>query len=229
MNISYTMEEMKIMNDYQIDWERTLENINQKLRGYAHKKDLSPILYLSERQTQNLLKNSPLDVERLYTIAVFLDCSIEDLLVFRNDIFISDTPDEVCGRMQKVCENSGEVQQLFESNVEKRNQEPIRNLQEFFHYLPLMDQRVLKDICNRVIGNLTYQDSVYFKRKISYLYFTIPDGPAKSYADRYCNQVLRAKGYVSQEIEATREEREAYAKAFWDYVSWWKEDKQGSI
>lgn len=120
------------MNRYKIDWERTLENINQKLKSYAHKKDLSQILFLSERQTQNLLKQSPLDVERLYTIAVFLDCSIEDLLVFRDDKFIPKAALEEDGRGGKVCGNAEEVQELYDVNAEIRGNERIRNLREFF-------------------------------------------------------------------------------------------------
>ena len=180
--------------NHTVNWEKTCLNIKNRLSSLTHMKNMAPIMCLSERQIQHKLSGQHLSVEELYIFASFLKCSIEELLIFEDDEFI--IPERYPATTQSLLEYSSptEIAEHINFNAQKKSNYDIQNLKEFFLYLPLMNSDILNDVAFRCYGNLSYHNNDYFYIQMQCLYRSIPDTPAKQFADSYKNDVLRKKG-----------------------------------
>ena len=180
--------------NHSVDWSKTCTNISNRLSGLAWEKDIAPIVHLSERQVQNKLKGKTLSVEELSLFASLFGCSIDDLLVFEHDRFTEPERHPITKRDKMDLSTIVEIGDTIDFHARHARSCEIQNLAEFLLYLPLMPNEVLQDVCFRCIGNLTSFDKCYFTKKINYVYSSLPDMPAKDYADSYRDNVLRVKG-----------------------------------
>ena len=180
--------------NHSVDWNKTSINISNRLSGLAWEKDVAPIINLSERQVQHKLTGKELSVEELALFASLLGCSMDDLLVFKHDQFIEPERRTVTKREKMDLATIVEIGDTIDFHAHHARSCEIQNLTEFLLYLPLMSNKVLQDVCFRCVGNLTSFDKYYFIKQMNYLYLSLPDTPAKDYADSYRNNVLRVKG-----------------------------------
>ena len=192
--------------NHSVDWSKTCINISNRLSGLAWEKDIAPIVHLSERQVQNKLKGKALSVEELALFASLFGCTIDDLLVFEHDRFVESERLPVTKREKLDLSTIVEISNTIDFHARHTRDCEIQNLAEFLLYLPLMPQIVLQDICFRCIGNLTSFNKYYFIKQMNYLYTSLPDIPAKHYADSYRDNVLRVKG--NGELQYTPDEYE---------------------
>lgn len=181
-------------NQITVDWEKTSINIKNRLSGVVRSKTFSEIFHLSEEAIYAKLRGNKLEIDELYVFATFLNCSIEDLIVFTDESFIEPFIQKVSTRENVEYSSAEEVSHTIDIFSDWFKQCDIRNLQEFFLYLPLMNTQALQDVTFRCFGNLTVKDRFYFLNKINYLYNSIDESPAKKYADQYRDEVLRVKG-----------------------------------
>ncbi len=183
-----------MINKFTVDWEKTTTNIKNKLHGSVRIKTFSKALYLSEEAVYAKLRGGKLTIEELHIFATYLGCSIEDLLVFTDDKFVEQELEIIPARTDEEFPSAEEVSDTISlfSNVYEKYE--IRNLQEFFLYLPLMEINNVKDVAFRLCDNLHVELRHYLFEKLNYLYKSIPETPAKKYADQYRNEVLRTKG-----------------------------------
>ena len=180
--------------NHSVDWHKTCLNISNRLSGLTWKKDVAPILNLSIRQVQHKLTGKELNIEELCLFASLFGCTIDDLLVFNHDVFVE--PEQIETSKQESLQLSTiiEINNTIDSNTNYARECEIQNLSEFFLYLPLISNDVLKDVCFRLVGNLSSFNRYYLLKQMNYLYHTIPNIPAKNYADSYRDNVLRVKG-----------------------------------
>lgn len=191
---------------HSVDWIKTCINISNRLSGLAWEKDIAPIVHLSERQVQNKLKGKALSVEELTLFSSLFGCSIDDLLVFEHDRFVEPERLPVTKREKLDLSTIVEISNTIDFHARHTRGCEIQNLAEFLLYLPLMPQQVLQDVCFRCVGNLTSFNKYYFIKQMNYLYCSLPDTPAKHFADSYRDNVLRVKGngelqYIPDEYE----------------------------
>ena len=180
--------------NFSIDWKKTCINISNRLSGLVWEKDIAPVINLSERQVQHKLTGKPLSVEELYLFSSLFCCSIDDLLVFDQDVFVEPERCAVTKREQMSLSTIMEISNVIDFNANYARECEIQNLAEFILYLPLMPEMVLKDVFFRCSSNLTSFDRRYFIKQMNYLYKTIPTSPAKDFANSYRDNVLRVKG-----------------------------------
>lgn len=180
--------------NHSVDWNKTCINISNRLSGLAWEKDVAPIINLSERQIQHKLTGKTLSIEELALFASLLDCSIDDLLVFKHDVFVEPERRTVKKREKMDLSSIVDISDTIDFHARHTRGCEIQNLAEFLLYLPLMPQEALQDICFRCMGNLSSFDRHYFIKQMNHLYNSLPDIPAKDYADSYRNKVLRVKG-----------------------------------
>lgn len=179
---------------YSVDWEKTGANISNRLSALAWKKDVAPIVDLSESRTQHKLKGERLSIEELCLFATFFGCSIEDLLVFEQDKFVEPVCYTATKRERKELATPEEISEVIDFNARHARRCEIQNLAEFFLYLPLIPREALQDVGFRCIGNLSPFDRHYFIKQMNHLYKRLPDNAAKEFADSYRDNVLRVKG-----------------------------------
>ena len=182
-----------IVNHY-VNWEKTCANISNRLSGLAWEKDFAETLYLNARSLQHRLNGHPLPIEELYAFASLFGCSIEDLIVFEHEDFVEPERFDAPKRTPMELSTVLEIGNMIDNNARHDRSCEIKNLYEFLLYLPLMPQETLHDVVFRCDGNLSSFNRYYLADQMNYLYKTIPDGPAKSYADSYRDNVLRVKG-----------------------------------
>lgn len=156
--------------NHSVDWSKTCTNISNRLSGLAWEKDIAPIVHLSERQVQHKLKGNVLSVDELSLFASLFGCSIDDLLVFEHDRFVEPERLPVTKREKMDLSTIVEIGDTIDFHARHTRGCEIRNLAEFFLYLPLMPQNVLQDVGFRCIGNLTSFDKYYFIKQMNYLY-----------------------------------------------------------
>lgn len=200
--------------NHKVDWNKTCINISNRLSGLAWAKDVAPIFHLGIREAQHKLTGQELSVEELSLFASLFGCSIEDLIVFEHDNFVIPERREVTKRQKMELSTIVEISDTIDFNAHHSRNCEIQNLSEFLLYLPLMSKEVLQDVCFRCIGNLTSFDRYYFIKQMNYLYRTLPDIPAKDYADSYRDNVLRVKG--DGELQYTPDE---YAESCYEIAS----------
>ena len=180
--------------NHSIDWVKTCINITNRLSGLAWEKDVAPMFNLSARQVQNKLNGKALRVEELYLFASLFGCSIEDLLVFSHDTFVEPERLPVTKRESMDLCTAVKICDTIDLNASRTRKCAIQNLSEFLLYLPLFPIPVLQDVVYRCSGNLSSFDRQYFMKQMNHLYKSLPDIPAKEYADAYRDNVLRVKG-----------------------------------
>ena len=184
--------------NFAVDWEKTTTNIKNRLSGIVRTKTFSEIFQLSEEAVYAKLRGNKLEIDELYTFVMFLNCTIDDLLVFSGEDFVEPPIQKISTRDCAEYSSASEVSDAISAFTNWYKDCEIRNLQEFFLYLPLMDISALHDVCFRCYENLTINDRFYFLNKVNYLYHSIDETPAKKYADQYRNEVLRVKGDAKQ-------------------------------
>ena len=180
--------------NHSVDWDKTCLNISNRLSGLALEKDIAPILNLSERQIQHKLTGKIISIEELALFASLLGCSIDDLLVFKHERFVEPERCSVTKRAKMDLSTIVDISDTIDFHARHARSCEIQNLAEFLLYLPLMPKEVLQDVCFRCVGNLTSFDKHYFIKQMNHLYRSLPDIPAKDYADSYRDNVLRVKG-----------------------------------
>ena len=185
-----------------VDWEKTSTNIKNRLSGVVRSKTFAEVFNLTPEAVYPHLRGKRINVDELFAFATFLNCSIEDLLVFQDEEFVAPFAQKVSTRETVQYASSEEVTRAITAFSDWFTNCGIRNLQELFLYLPLIDPQLLKDVCFRCYGNLTNKDRFYFFNQLNYLYESIENNPAKKYADQYRNEVLRVKGEADSCFEA---------------------------
>ena len=188
------------MKNYNVDWSKTIENICFMLFDRTHKKNLSEVFNLDERQVQRKLSASTkkgLSISELLVLADYLGCDLMDLIVMEGETYIKPNLDwdkelknrEVQDKSKEEVNSSLEVSRAIKDSYE------IRNLCELLLYIPLIEEEDLRDVVCRCFDNLEYNHRDYVMKQMSYLYKRIPDCPAKQGADNYRDNVLRVKGH----------------------------------
>ena len=139
---------------------------------------------------------SPVTINRLYHLCRALDCKPTEII---------DDVDHLRETIRKYYEEDGE--QLDEDELKNidyglldmRLSYPevpdnplyakfkITNLMQFLIYLPLMDPLALMTCLYNIDGD-TFEREYYVLQKLEYLYRTIPDSDAKTYADKMAEQ-----------------------------------------
>ena len=184
--------------DHKIDWIKTKENINFLLHSKTHKNKLAEALGLGVRAVQIKLQESSnrLFVDDLVVLADYLECNMEELLIFEDDKYIG--PDKgwknKWGKVEVDDEDKEQVKKRLESNRKRKESYPIRDLAEFMLFLPLINERALRDVTFRCYEMLTYDHRHYLMTQLEYLYRCIPEGGAKREADEYRDNIVRVKG-----------------------------------
>lgn len=196
--------------NHKVDWRKTCSNISSRLSGLAWAKDVAPVFHLSIREAQHKLTGQELSVEELSLYASLFGCSIDDLLVFEHDRFVEPEHSNVSKRQKMELSTIVEITDTIDFNAKHFRNCEIQNLMEFLLYLPLMPKEVLQDVCFRCNGNLSSFDRYYFIKQMNYLYSSLPDIPAKYYADSYRDNVLRVKGDGELRFEPDEYESECY-------------------
>ena len=180
--------------NHSVDWNKTCLNISNRLSGLAWEKDIAPIINLSIQQAQNKLTGKELSIDELCLFASLFGCTIDDLLVFKHDRFVEPERRPVSKRETMDLATAVEISDTIDFNARHIRSCEIQNLSEFFLYLPLIPHEVLQDVCHRCVGNLSCYNRHYFIKQMNYLYKSLPDITAKTYADSYRDNVLRVKG-----------------------------------
>lgn len=184
--------------NYEVDWEKTIENIEFLIWDRTYKNKFSEMFHVSERQVRNIIsKNTQngLSISELLILSDYLECDVMDLVILRDEPYIAPNPDWREESDREVSDKTPEdVKNTIETLREMKENYEIRNLAEFLLYLPLMEDKDVRDMIVRCYGHLTYDDRHYLMSKLSYLYRTIPDCGAKRDADAYRDNVLRVKG-----------------------------------
>lgn len=185
--------------NYNIDWNKTKENIEFLLGGRTYKNKFSELFCVCERQAENKLsaKNkTELSISELLMLSDYLKCDIGDLVILEDDSYIAPEPgwrDEL--RKEEVEDKTSEdVKKTLDFLTRMKNDYEIRNLAEFLLYLPLMEEERVREMVTRCYGHLTYDSRHYLMSQLSYLYGTIPECEAKKEADAYRDNCLRVKG-----------------------------------
>ena len=141
----------------------------------------------------NSEKKVELSISELAILSRYLQCDIDDLIIFEGDNSINIPLSTKEKQTLGIDTSPEDVINTIKMNEQIDFKYQIKNIYEFLLYLPLMDESILKDIVFRCVGNLNTQRD-YVKKQLNYLYKKIPDSPAKTYADFYRDNVLRFKG-----------------------------------
>ena len=193
-----------------VDWEKTSINIKNRLSGVVRSKTFAEVFNLTPEAVYPHLRGKRIDIDELFAFATFLNCSIEDLLVFQDEDFVEPFAQKVSTRETVQYASSEEVTRAIATFSDWYTNCGIRNLQELFLYLPLIDPQLLQDVCFRCYGNLTNKDHFYFFNQLNYLYESIENNPAKKYADKYRDEVLRVKGEAGPHFETNSTDEHWY-------------------
>lgn len=179
-----------------IDWEKTAQNIKMHFAGKAAAKSFDEILHISPRTAQAKFQSGRFNIEELYQIADIAGCSIDDLLVFEDDLFVPPEPEEITSSPSDKpdMEDSAAIKRYNDLIVQEHVHEEIRDLYEFLLYLPLIETKQLKDTLMAIMGGVSVPYRPYILKRLTGLYKAIPESPAKTYCDRYRDLVLRGKG-----------------------------------
>lgn len=195
---------------YEVNWQKTIENITFRLCGKAHANGFAEAFCICEKAVQNKLNptnKAKLNISELAILARFLRCDIMDLLVFEDDQYLCPHEEllTLTGPVEHgTAEEVIETVQFYEKLDE---QYEIRDVYELLLYLPLINEKILRDVVYRCYGNLA-ENREYVKKQLSYLYHTITNCPEKEYADAYRDGVLRVKGDTSRsKIDETSSEQ----------------------
>lgn len=180
--------------NHEVDWDKTCINISNRLSGLVWEKDIAETLCITPRALQTKLNGRSLKISEIYTFASLLGCSMEDLIVFKHEKFIEPERVDFSKRTTMELSDILEIGNIIDLNARHDRSCEIKNLYEFFLYLPLIPQKTLRDVVFRCDGNLSSFNRYYLADQMNYLYKTIPNSPAKSYADSYRDNVLRVKG-----------------------------------
>ncbi len=185
--------------NYNVDWDKTIENIEFLLMGRTHKNKFSEMFCVTGRQAENKISTRSkkgLSISELLMLSDYLECDVTDLVILEDDPYVAPSSDWREGlRKEEVSDKSPEdVKETINSLKEIKENYEIRNLAEFLLYLPLMEDEKVRDMVVRCYGHLTYDDRHYLMSQLSYLYKTIPDCGAKRDADACRNNLLRVKG-----------------------------------
>lgn len=208
---------------YKVDWIKTKENINFLLHSKTHKNKLAEAFCLGERTVQVKLQESSsgLLVDELVLLACYLECNMEELLVFTDDKYIG--PEKGWKNKWHQCdvedEDQEQVKKRLELNIKRKESYPIRDLAEFMLYLPLINERELRDVSFRCYERLTYDQRDYLMKQMEYLYDSIPESDAKREADAYRDNILRVKGAPGNNTYSFREPNfnRSYKEKFKNY------------
>lgn len=185
--------------NYNVDWEKTVENITFMMQGRTYKKNFSELFGITERAVQTKISTdakSELSISELLMLADYFECEIWDLVVLEDDTYIGPKCNWQKGwrkiEVEDTSQNDVKRTLEFLNKIEKSYE--IRNLYEFFLYLPLIEEEYIRDMIMRLDGDLTYNRKPYIMHQLSKLYRNIPDCKAKREADNYRDNVLRVKG-----------------------------------
>lgn len=189
---------------HKIDWIKTKENINFLLHSKTYKNKLAEALCLGARAVQIKLQESSrgLLVDELVVLAGYLECEMEELLIFEDDIYVGPEKGwkNECYQNEVEDEDQEQVRKRLEFNKKRKESYPIRDLAEFMLYLPLISERKLKDLSFRCYERLTYDHRDYLMSQLKHLHDCIPECDAKREADAYRDNVLRVKGAPGNNI-----------------------------
>lgn len=180
---------------YQVNWDRTVENVRFRLHGHANARTLTDLLGVSEKNIQAKLQvpnKVRFTISELTMLARFLGCTLMDLVVFESDPYVRPSDEVLTLPEPAELTNSKDVTKFVRFREELDESTEIRDIYELLLYLPLIDAYKLHDIVFRCSGNLL-DSRDYVKEQLNYLYRTIRRSPAKDYADAY-RGVLRTKG-----------------------------------
>ena len=187
--------------NFEVDWKKTKLNIKAQLKGEVFASAFSEQFCLSPRECQNKINPNnatSLTLSELAIIARYIGCDILDLVVLTDDDFVEPDIDYIVERKDvntQTCEDVNKALELRDHVYEKYE---IRNVYELLLYLPLIEDKVLRDVVFRCFKNLEYLDRHYIMGQLAYLHRSILESPAKEFADIYRDSVLRAKGDCSQ-------------------------------
>lgn len=183
-----------------IDWERTLENIEFQLRTY--KKNFSLAFNLEARTVQWRLspsEKSELSIEQLVLLADYFDCDIMDLLIFDDDQY--EGPSEEEKKEKKAIEekNENEVMDVIELHRQKKKDSAICDIDELLLYLPLVPKEQWTDMIWRCCW-MACTEKDFIKSQMSIIYRNIPDSQEKRAADYIRDNILRVKGHTRPDV-----------------------------
>ena len=182
--------------DYTVNWEKTKINIRYRLLGKATAQNLEDIFGVNARAIQNKLNpksKTELNISELASLSRYLRCEIEDLIIFEGDssINVPLSKKDLYGYNEDTSPDSVNHNVRFFEKFDSECQ--IKDIYEFLLYLPLVEEYELKNVVYRSVTNLNLNRD-YVKIQLSCLYESIPDSPAKQYADLYRDNILRLKG-----------------------------------
>lgn len=185
--------------NYNIDWEKTVENIKYLMLGRTYKKNFSEVFGVDVRAVQKKISTSAkteLSIRELMILADYFECDIMDLIIIEGEKYNSPPSNWEDGWRKIEVEDKSCEDVIYTLDVLKKINEEyeIRNLSELLLYIPLIEEEVLRDAIRRCYGNLTYCSKDYVMQQLSFLYKSIPDCKAKREADEYRDKVLRVKG-----------------------------------
>ena len=182
------------MKNYNVDWNKTIENIGFMLYDRTHKKNFAEAFSLDERQVQRKLSASTkngLTISELLMLADYLGCELMDLIVMEEDVYVM--PDPEWNKEWRTVEMDDktveDVNDTLEYSKEIKKSYEIRNLYELLLYIPLIEEENLRDVVCRCYDNLEYDKRHYVMSQMSYLHKQIPDCKAKREADAYRDNV----------------------------------------
>lgn len=189
-----------------INKELTKQNIIDRLKRISTKEALCEITNIDSKTMTYQFKHLSIKLEDLVFYADLCNCSLEELVVFDDDTYLSfygERPGKFNKRDRYDEDFSGfltkEDLSIYFDFVQDSRDCEIRNLSEFLLYSPLISKEGYGYLWNHLETSLIAGSKFYLTDILNEIYkHYILDSPAKYFADMFRDNVLRSKGDTNQ-------------------------------
>ena len=182
--------------DRWIDFSTTFENI-KRLLSITSTDALSKLLFVSEETVRSWRYGKRLpETPKLIILSLLANKDFFDFVGFKKS---GSSADEILQILRSSCnteclsvsktkrkrwqyESEEDLIQELLFNQYSKSFCPIKSLNEFFLFLPLIPESTLADFYYRVSGE---PFNAYLQQKLQDIYHSIPESPAKQYASKY--------------------------------------------
>lgn len=191
---------MNINSYFEVDWAATKHNLKSMLYESTTEAALAKALYVEPRTIRYWLDGeTELDISHLIIFAKYLDVDLFDILVYKGqfnrltkedvlDTINNLSTDDYVAELESDHSDAADFISTVLMNEYSSQKTAIRNLTSFLIYMPLLDPHELKDALHRMQGNFNHH--AYLQAQLQRLYDSIPNSPAKRYADSFCYYAL---------------------------------------
>ena len=239
---------------FAIDWKATGENLKGLLMKHVTKKMLEELFARSRKTINRYLENPhTIRIEEWIVIAKFLDMDIMSIIVTKGQQKKINVLENYFYEKEEVGQNQDPQKRrkgrpkkydgpyktsqdfrdkaLYNEYMSRRNEEcPVRSVEEFLNYLPLMEPLELSDFMWRIMGNLyDNKGREYLYNQMDRLIENIPASDAKAYADKlkyYC--LTKPNAWHTSNCVVNDEREEAKIKEYIDYLKTEEAKKEAS-